>query len=95
MSRTEAVPVADQRRRPGAAPAQAALPASDQGLSVRLVPPAPADVPGDGTTVRTSWPPRVPLPGRPLSARDPPRQRGRLPVVELANRAPFPLLPGR
>jgi uncharacterized protein (TIGR02231 family) len=92
VSRTEAVPVADQVA-PGAAAAQAALPASDQGLSVRLAPPVPADVPGDGTTVRILAA-TLALPGRPLLRAIPRASEAVYRVVELANRAPFPLLPG-
>ena len=92
VSRAEAVPVADQVA-PGAAAARAALPASDQGLSVRLAPPAPADVPGDGTTVRILAA-SLALPGRPLLRAIPRASEAVYRVVELANRAPFPLLPG-
>ena len=92
VSRAEAVPTADQVA-PGAAAAEAALPASDQGLSVRLSPPIPADVPGDGTTVRILAA-SLALPGRPLLRAIPRASEGVYRVVELANRAPFPLLPG-
>jgi uncharacterized protein (TIGR02231 family) len=92
VSRAEAVPVADQIAAAAAA-AEAALPASDQGLSVRLAPPVPADVPGDGTTVRILAA-SLALPGRPLLRAIPRASEGVYRVVELANRAPFPLLPG-
>ena len=92
VSRVEAVPVPD-RVALGAAAVAAALPASDQGLSVRLSPPVPADVPGDGTTVRILAA-SLALPGRPLLRALPRASEAVYRVVELANRAPFPLLPG-
>ena len=92
VARAEAVPKAD---RTGATTATttAALPATDQGLSVRLSPPIPADVPGDGTTVRILAA-SVALPGRPLLRAIPRASDGVYRVVELVNRTPFPLLPG-
>ena len=95
VSRAEAVPTADQVAPSGAAVGtEAALPASDQGLSVRLSPPVPADVPGDGTTVRILAA-SLALPGRPLLRAIPSRPaRVSTGWWSLPIRVPFPLLPG-
>jgi uncharacterized protein (TIGR02231 family) len=75
------------------APAGTRLGVADQGLSVQMVLPAPADIAGDGTPARLLCA-RTRLPGQ-VRYRSVPKQ---MPfvfrVADVTNTAPFPLLPG-
>jgi uncharacterized protein (TIGR02231 family) len=93
VARAEAVPRAAGAQPPATPGTGTSVQASDQGMSVRLVATTAADVRGDGAgvVVRTA---ELPLPSQPALRAIPRLSSGVFRVVDLVNRAPFPLLPG-
>ena len=93
VARSEVVPRASGAQAGTTTDTGTPVRASDQGMSVRLTSTTLADVRGDGSEVQVQAA-QLALPSRPALRAIPKLSDGVFQVVDVVNRAPFPLLPG-